>query len=127
MLRIMITKMSYIPGTNLRYVEIFPGPEVTNVLKNSPETKRQNLNKCSHVRFDVFTEVTMKNAVFLDVAPCRSCVNRRFGGTYRLHLRSSETNVSSHNIYPVPHPRRRNSSNVHIFTNTFTFPNVFRA
>jgi hypothetical protein len=28
----------------------------------------------------------MKNAVFCDVAPCRSCVNRRFGGTYRLHV-----------------------------------------
>jgi hypothetical protein len=28
----------------------------------------------------------MKNAVFLDVAPCGSRVNRRFGGTYRLHL-----------------------------------------
>jgi hypothetical protein len=30
----------------------------------------------------------MKNAVFWDVAPCRSCVNRRFGGIYRLHLQS---------------------------------------
>jgi hypothetical protein len=38
------------------------------------------------VRFEVFTAVTMKNAVFWDVTPCRSCVNRRFGGTYRLHL-----------------------------------------
>jgi hypothetical protein len=28
----------------------------------------------------------MKNAVCWDVAPCRSCVNRRFGRTYRLHL-----------------------------------------
>jgi hypothetical protein len=28
----------------------------------------------------------MKNAVFWDVAPCRSFVNRRFGGTYSLHL-----------------------------------------
>jgi hypothetical protein len=28
----------------------------------------------------------MKNAVFWDVAPCRPSVNRRFGGTYRLHL-----------------------------------------
>jgi hypothetical protein len=28
----------------------------------------------------------MKNAVFWGVAPCRSCVNRRFGVTYRLHL-----------------------------------------
>jgi hypothetical protein len=37
-------------------------------------------------RFEVFTAVTMKNAVFWDVAPCRSCVNRRFGGTYSLHL-----------------------------------------
>jgi hypothetical protein len=40
------------------------------------------------VRFEVITVVTMKNAVFWDVAPCRSCVNRRFGGTYRLHLQS---------------------------------------
>jgi hypothetical protein len=51
------------------------------------------------VRFEVFTAVTMKNAVFWDVAPCRSCVNRRFGGTYRLHLqgriiRGRGTNVS---------------------------------
>jgi hypothetical protein len=30
--------------------------------------------------------VTMKNAVFWDVTPCDSCKNRRFGGTYRLHL-----------------------------------------
>jgi hypothetical protein len=40
----------------------------------------------------------MKNAVFWDVVSCRSCVNRRFGGTYRL-----EVNVGSH-------PRRRYSS-----------------
>jgi hypothetical protein len=39
------------------------------------------------VRFEAFTAVTMKNIVFWDVALCRSCVNRRFGGTYRLHLR----------------------------------------
>jgi hypothetical protein len=48
-----------------------------------------NVNKTHilHVRFEVFTAVTMKNAVFWDVAPCRSCrLNRRFGGTYRLHL-----------------------------------------
>jgi hypothetical protein len=31
-----------------------------------------------------------KNAVFLDVAACTSCVNRRFGGTYRLHLQGSK-------------------------------------
>jgi hypothetical protein len=38
------------------------------------------------VRFEVFTAVTMKKAGFWDVAPCRNGVNRRFGGTYRLHL-----------------------------------------
>jgi hypothetical protein len=34
-----------------------------------------------HVRFEVFTAVTMKNCVFWDVTPCGSCKNRRFGGT----------------------------------------------
>jgi hypothetical protein len=38
------------------------------------------------MRFEVFTEMTMKNAVLWDVAPCRYFINRRFGGTYRLHL-----------------------------------------
>jgi hypothetical protein len=43
--------------------------------------------------------VSMKNAVFWDVAPCRSCVNQSFGGTYRLYLqgreiRERETSVS---------------------------------
>jgi hypothetical protein len=28
----------------------------------------------------------MKNVIFWDVELCRSCVNRRFGRTYRLHL-----------------------------------------
>jgi hypothetical protein len=74
----------------------------------------------------------MKNAVFWDVALCRSCVNRRFGGTYRLHLPTAATcsrwflprgffypenggdtflrNVGSHNIYTAPHQGRRHSS-----------------
>jgi hypothetical protein len=34
--------------------------------------------------FEVFMAVTMKNAVFWDVAPCSFWVNRRFGGTYCL-------------------------------------------
>jgi hypothetical protein len=38
-----------------------------------------------YVRSEVFTAVTMKNAVFWDVVPCGYCVNRRFGGAYRLH------------------------------------------
>jgi hypothetical protein len=43
-------------------------------------------NTIYHAGFEVFTAVIMKNAVFCDVAPCRSCVNQRFGGTYRLNL-----------------------------------------
>jgi hypothetical protein len=36
------------------------------------------------LRFRVFTAVTMKNSVFWDVRPSGFCMNRRFGGTYRL-------------------------------------------
>jgi hypothetical protein len=68
----------------------------------------------------VFTAVTLKNAVFWDVTPCRSCVNRCFGGKYRLHLQGRGVdgnytflrNVGSHKIYTASHPRRRHSSNL---------------
>jgi hypothetical protein len=39
------------------------------------------VNDLCNVRFEVFTAVTMKNAVFWDVTPCGSCKNRCFGGT----------------------------------------------
>jgi hypothetical protein len=39
-----------------------------------------------YVRFEVYTAVTMNNVVLWVVAPCRSCANRCFGGTYRHHL-----------------------------------------
>jgi hypothetical protein len=42
---------------------------------------------------DIFkqqTVVNLKNAIFWDVALCGSCVNRRFGGTYRHHLHGSK-------------------------------------
>jgi hypothetical protein len=39
------------------------------------------------VRFEIFTVVTMKNAIFLDVTPCGSCKNRHFGEKHHLcHL-----------------------------------------
>jgi hypothetical protein len=82
--------------------------------------------------FEVFTAVIMKNAVFWYVASCRSCeMNRRFEGTYRLHLQGTCSlwflargffypedggdmflrNVGSfHRIYMAPHPRSRHSS-----------------
>jgi hypothetical protein len=40
----------------------------------------------NYVIVEVLTAMTMKNAVFRDVAPCRLCVNRRFGRTYRLYV-----------------------------------------
>jgi hypothetical protein len=57
-----------------------------------------------YVRFEVFTAVTMKNDVFSDVPPCRSCVNRRtpahavssladFSTLKMEAIRSSETSV----------------------------------
>jgi hypothetical protein len=74
----------------------------------------------------------MKNVVLWDVALCRSCVNRRFGGKYRLHFQGRKIrergtsvsrwlhtedgddtflrNVGSHTIYTTPHPGRRHSS-----------------
>jgi hypothetical protein len=45
------------------------------------------------VGFEVFTAVTMKNAVFRDMAPCEYCKNRRFGGTCRLHLQGRRYNA----------------------------------
>jgi hypothetical protein len=53
--------------------------------------------KVINVRFEVFTAVTMKNAVFLDVAPCRYCVNRRFGGT-SVHTRSTQHHIPEDGI-----------------------------
>jgi hypothetical protein len=55
------------------------------------------------VRFEVFTAVTVKNAVFWDVAPRSSCKNRRLGGMYHLcqAIHFSETSV-------FKRPTRRN-------------------
>jgi hypothetical protein len=35
--------------------------------------------------------VVMKIAIFRDIAPCSTHMNRRFGETYRLHLRSRKS------------------------------------
>jgi hypothetical protein len=50
------------------------------------------------LKFEVFTEVNMKNAVFWDVAPCRSCVNRRFGGT-SVHAKSIWRHIPEDGIF----------------------------
>jgi hypothetical protein len=40
----------------------------------------------------------MKNAVFWNEAPCRSCINRRFGETYRLHLQGRRKKKKSASV-----------------------------
>jgi hypothetical protein len=50
----------------------------------------------SCVRFVVFTAVTMMNAVFWDVTPCGSCMNPRFGGTWRLHHQGDKNRRTSY-------------------------------
>jgi hypothetical protein len=47
----------------------------------------------------------MKNAVFWDVAPCRSCLNRRFGVTYRLHLQGRKIRERGTSLRRPLHPR----------------------
>jgi hypothetical protein len=54
------------------------------------------------VRFEVFTSMTVKNTVFLDAAPCRSCVNRRFGGTYRLRLQAKNPRERGTSWFHIP-------------------------
>jgi hypothetical protein len=46
-----------------------------------------NKSPSLHVGFEVFTAVVMKSIIFWDVTPCSLLrCNRRFGGTYRIHL-----------------------------------------
>jgi hypothetical protein len=42
-----------------------------------PHSLEYTAKKGRVVRFEVFAAVTMTNAIFWDVAQCRSCVNRR--------------------------------------------------
>jgi hypothetical protein len=53
-----------------------------------------------NVRFEVFAAVAMKNAVFWDVVQCRSCVDRRFGGT-SVHTRSTLRHIPEDGIVQI--------------------------
>jgi hypothetical protein len=50
------------------------------------------------VKFEVFTEVTMKNAVSWDVTPCGSYKNRRLEGIYRIHHQGDKNRRSGANV-----------------------------
>jgi hypothetical protein len=56
---------------------------------------------CSYVGFDVFTALTVMNAVFCDVASCGFIIDRRFGIPCRLHLQSRINNAREGKCYTV--------------------------
>jgi hypothetical protein len=92
------------------------GPErqasfICRVRLSIPSIKTHSGSACSP-EFDKAHSPYKKNTVFWDVASCRSCVNRRFGETYRLEGGGDTflQIVGSHNMYAAPHPRRRYSS-----------------
>jgi hypothetical protein len=57
-----------------------------------------NANKMINVRFEVFTAMTAKNAVLLDVTPRGYCKNRHFGGTYRHHHEGDKNQLARNNV-----------------------------
>jgi hypothetical protein len=50
-----------------------------------------------------FGHLHIYNAVFWDVSPCRFCVYRRFGGTYRLHLQGRKIRERGTSVSHVAH------------------------
>jgi hypothetical protein len=49
--------------------------------------RQENLKSCVTVRFEVLTAAFVKSSIFWDITPCSPLkVNRRFGGTCRLHI-----------------------------------------
>jgi hypothetical protein len=49
-----------------------------------------------HLGFEVLTAVVIKGAIFWDMTPCSPLkINRRFGGTYYLHLQNSACRLLS--------------------------------
>jgi hypothetical protein len=116
---------------NMSWITIYP-PSCHSVQTDNFKLFLRSLCRYASAKQHIY----LKNAVFWDVAPCRSCVNRRFGGTivyiFRVEKSASEVaahavssladclpwrwrwyvlrNIGSHKIYTAPHPRRLHSS-----------------
>jgi hypothetical protein len=74
--------------------------------RNTTEKSNVNTHLPDNPKF-IMPQMNMflKNAVFWDVALCRSCVNRRFGETYHLHLQGRkirELSVFDRSVSPQP-------------------------
>jgi hypothetical protein len=73
-------------------------------------TKQINLLlRARSLNFSLYMKY-MKNADFWNVAPCRYCVIRRFGGTYRLHFQGTAATCSRRDrarVFFIPGSGRR--------------------
>jgi hypothetical protein len=79
----------------LKYRKYFWRGAAERKMKKRPE------NRLTSLRFLVFTQTSMKTAVFWDVVPSSSVdTDRRFGDAYCLHDQVSQD-------YTAQHPRRR--------------------
>jgi hypothetical protein len=50
------------------------------------------------IGFEVFTAMTMKNALYWEVTSCGSCKNRRFEGIYRLRHQGDKNQRARNNV-----------------------------
>jgi hypothetical protein len=70
---------------------------MTRILLNvvCDESRVKERMNTGSVGFEVFTAVVMKSIIFWDMTPCSLLsFNRRFGGTYRLHLQGRRIKFS---------------------------------
>jgi hypothetical protein len=97
-------------------------------LNSRPPPKKKTPNDLYESSgFEILTEEITKVAIFWDIARCSQYVNRRFGGTYHLHLQHAISffgllfdpedgddkflrNIGSYMYYRALYPRRRQHS-----------------
>jgi hypothetical protein len=91
---------STLPATFRLHGDLPPRPSHAQVLwQSGTKGEISSLPKeKNYIRFEVFTAVTMKNAVFWDETPCDSCKNGRFGGTQRLKHQAEKNQRSRNNV-----------------------------
>jgi hypothetical protein len=70
-----------------------------NVSRTCSEQKVETLqNFHKFVRFELLTAVVMDAVIFWDIALCSPYVNRRFGGTYHLHLQGRKSDERNRRV-----------------------------
>jgi hypothetical protein len=82
--------------TSMQFHDSISGELATNSILQTQDTFRRII--------DYF-----KNATFWDVAPCRSCVNRCFVGTYRLHLQDRKISERGTSVSRIQGLRETNT------------------